>query len=198
MGVRCITERLAPATFATPVPRFSQETAREGAGVSGAAKGSGPACPVRKGLAPVQVVSPLRAESRASRARFRPSASARVSVGGVPAPDELRAPVPNRHRRSLPRVSGRLTRAPTSGSPPEHTARPKRGWEAGHPLKRVESGANCEDQRREANPQEPLVSRDFAPLSRWDVTTENRGVPGSSPGLAIAKSRMDARFAGFR
>jgi hypothetical protein len=50
----------------------------------------------------------------------------------------------------------------------------------------VESGANCEDQRREANSQEPLVSRDFAPLGRYDVTTENRGVPGSSPGLAIA------------
>ena len=32
-----------------------------------------------------------------------------------------------------------------------------------------------------------LVSRDFAPLGRWDVTTENRGVPGSSPGLAIER-----------
>jgi hypothetical protein len=97
------------------------------------------------------------------------------------------ASLPNRHRRSLPCGSGRLTRAPTSGSPPEQTARPKRGWEAGHPLKRVESGANCEDQRREDHSQEPLVSRDFAPLGRLDVTTENRGVPGSSPGLAIGE-----------
>ena len=32
-----------------------------------------------------------------------------------------------------------------------------------------------------------LFSRDFAPPGRWDVTTENRGVPGSSPGLAIAR-----------
>src|SRR4051794_36685300 len=54
----------------------------------------------------------------------------------------------------------------TSGSPPEQTARPKWGWEAGHPPKRVESGANCEDHRREANSQEPLVSRDSASRGR--------------------------------
>ena len=35
-----------------------------------------------------------------------------------------------------------------------------------------------------------LFSRDFAPLGRWDVTTENRGVPGSSPGLAIPKPKI--------
>jgi hypothetical protein len=51
----------------------------------------------------------------------------------------------------------------------------------------VESGANCEDQRCEASSLEPLVSRDFARLGRSDATTENRGVPGSSPGLAIAR-----------
>ena len=37
-----------------------------------------------------------------------------------------------------------------------------------------------------------LFSRDFGPLGRWDVTTENRGVPGSSPGLAISKPRDPA------
>jgi hypothetical protein len=110
-----------------------------------------------------------------------------IAVPHTAAQDELRAPLPSRHRRSLQCGSGRLTRPATSGSPPEQTARPKRGWEAGHPLKRMESGANCEDQRREVNSQEPLVSRDFAPPGRWDVTTENRGVPGSSPGLAIAR-----------
>jgi hypothetical protein len=35
-----------------------------------------------------------------------------------------------------------------------------------------------------------LFSRDFAPLGRWDVTTENRGVPGSSPGLAIRDAEI--------
>jgi hypothetical protein len=32
-----------------------------------------------------------------------------------------------------------------------------------------------------------LFSRDFAGLDAQDVTTENRGVPGSSPGLAISR-----------
>jgi hypothetical protein len=105
-------------------------------------------------------------QQRTPSARFCPSASAGVAVRDAPAPDELQARLPNRHRRFLPCGSGRLTRAPTSGSPPEQTARPKRGREAGHPLKRAESGANCEDQQREANPQEPLVSRNFAPLGR--------------------------------
>jgi hypothetical protein len=33
-----------------------------------------------------------------------------------------------------------------------------------------------------------LSSRDFAALARLDRTTENRGVPGSSPGLAIGRN----------
>ena len=78
-----------------------------------------------------------------------------------------------------------------SGSPPEQTTQPKRGWKAGHPPKRVESGANCEDQRREANSHEPLVSRDFAPLDRWEVTTEKRGLPGSSRRQEILLADVD-------
>jgi hypothetical protein len=35
-----------------------------------------------------------------------------------------------------------------------------------------------------------VVSRDFAPAGRLEVTTENRGVPGSSPGLAILKPEI--------
>ena len=43
------------------------------------------------------------------------------------------------------------------------------------------------------------MSRDFAPTRRFEVTTENRGVPGSSPGLAIARNArwlLDFRFSG--
>jgi hypothetical protein len=43
-----------------------------------------------------------------------------------------------------------------------------------------------------------LSSRDFAPERRQDVTPENRGVPGSSPGLAIEESPVVAGYSGFR
>jgi hypothetical protein len=48
------------------------------------------------------------------------------------------------------------------------------------------------------------VSRDrlftgiFARFERFERLSENRGVPGSSPGLAIAQSSMDAGFSAFR
>jgi hypothetical protein len=43
-----------------------------------------------------------------------------------------------------------------------------------------------------------MSSRSFAPEGRRDRTTENRGVPGSSPGLATAKTPMASGFSGFR
>lgn len=66
-----------------------------------------------------------------------------------------------------PSLAPMRIRASHEGPDPQaHRLSNQRGWEAGHPLKRVQSGANCEDHRREANSQEPLVSRDFAPLDR--------------------------------
>jgi hypothetical protein len=44
----------------------------------------------------------------------------------------------------------------------------------------------------------PLQSREFAAFSasfeRYDRTTENRGVPGSSPGLAICNPAFQRDF----
>jgi hypothetical protein len=39
-----------------------------------------------------------------------------------------------------------------------------------------------------------MISRDSAILGRTTCTTENRGVPGSSPGLAMAETRMVSRL----
>ena len=43
-----------------------------------------------------------------------------------------------------------------------------------------------------------MISRDSAILGRTRCTTENRGVPGSSPGLAMAETRMGSRLPVFR
>ncbi len=49
-------------------------------------------------------------------------------------------------------------------------------------------GCNSGSLTSRLNRANPLSSRDFAALARLDRTTENRGVPGSSPGLAIGRN----------
>jgi hypothetical protein len=79
--------------------------------------------------------------------------------------------------------------------------RPRDDWALDRtPLSK--STTNNRNLRTSLSWRRPSQSRQVAGVSRplersWPMT-ENRGVPGSSPGLAIAKSRVTSRFTGFR
>src|SRR5438876_6046902 len=65
-------------------------------------------------------------------------------------------------------------------------------------LNRAERYANCELPWRIGFRQEPLDLQEFRLFGGQDRTPENRGVPGSSPGLATAKTPMASAFSCFR
>ena len=69
---------------------------------------------------------PCSARKAGRHARFRPSASARVSVAGAPAPDVLRARFPNRYRRPQPQTKAGVSRSP------DQTTRTRPLWERGN------------------------------------------------------------------
>ena len=90
-------------------------------------------------------------------------------------------------RRSF-RYRRRLDDGDQGHGPHEHSRKGNEGH--AHLLNCVGESANCGLLRRAAPPQEPCFSRDFASRNGPDRTTENRGVPGSSPGLAILKPEI--------
>ena len=63
------------------------------------------------------------------------------------------------------------------------------------PMERMES-AGIRGREAAAGPR--VFAGFLAGLEGFERTTENRGVPGSSPGLAIRQSPMPAQFTGFR
>jgi DNA-binding transcriptional ArsR family regulator len=92
----------------------------------------------------------------------------------------------SQHARAL-RTLG-LAASRRDGKMVLYRARPD--WEMGRPSS-PESAWNSWNLRSLQMCARPLQSREFAAFSasfeRSDRTTENRGVPGSSPGLAIAQ-----------